>query len=298
MNDASCYRIQITGPPWTPPRSSWSPEIWPSGTPKSLEPSVFALATTTVTNNRCVLHLPCLCNTKKQHSKQHVSFLWMGNYKVFNYMERSTTGEKHRWWPHLVNFAYLTEASHNCPDRHTTGGREQLRKDVGSSQVANILCWKGWARPRTAVRSRPDKHVPATWRRVSAWKHIIPPSSRDLNKAEESSVIRGQYQRGRCHSRYLLGCFYQSQQHPPHHIPRRKRKRPNFRDILYLNSSLINIFCTTIRKNKIAKLKKKTIKALSIATYWAANEPGLIILIDSLQCHTSATEPLGHFCKQ
>lgn len=75
-----------------PPRLSLSPEIWPSGTPKSLEPSAFTLATTTVPNNRCGLHLPCLCNTKK-HSKQRVSFLWMGNYKVFNYMERSTTGE-------------------------------------------------------------------------------------------------------------------------------------------------------------------------------------------------------------
>lgn len=57
---------------------------------------------------------------------------------------------------------------------------------------------------------------------------------------------------------------------PYDHIPRRKRKRPNFRDILYLDSSLINIFCTTFRKNKLAKLKKnQTTKALSIATYWA-----------------------------
>lgn len=208
-------------------------------------------------------------------------------------MGRSTTGENHRWWPHLVNFAYLTDASHNCPDRRTTGSREQLREDVGSSQVANILCWKGWARPRAAVRSRPDKHVPATWRRVSAWKHIIPPSSRDLNKAEESSVIRGQYQRGRAIADICWAAFIRANNILPYdHIPRRKRKQPNFRDILYPNSSLIDIFCTTIRKNKIAKLKKNY-KRLSNAAHWAANEPGLIVLIDSLQCHTNATEPLG-----
>lgn len=79
-------------------------------------------------------------------------------------------------------------------------------------------------RLRTAVRSRPEKQVPAAQWRVLPRNVSHPCPAMTLAKQNESVVIGGQYRIGRCQMRYLFLCFYKSQQRPVWDPAARKAK--------------------------------------------------------------------------
>lgn len=50
-----------------------------------------------------------------------------------------------------------------------------MRTDKESTQVSNILCWKGWRVPRSIVRSQHNKHVQAGYERISLARSLSYP---------------------------------------------------------------------------------------------------------------------------
>lgn len=81
-------------------------------------------------------------------------------------------------------FSYLNERFHDCVDRQIVGGREQMRTDKESTQVSDILCWKGRRFPAGTVGSEAQHTSPLVdcWSASLGSLCFLSSSQVDLNK--------------------------------------------------------------------------------------------------------------------
>lgn len=93
-------------------------------------------------------------------------------------------------------FSYLNERFHDCVDRQIVGGREQMRTDKESTQVSDILCWKGRRFPAGTVGSEAQHTSPLVDVGVRLWApyaSCLRPRL-TLTKLDESLMAKGQHQ--------------------------------------------------------------------------------------------------------
>lgn len=105
-----------------------------------------------------------------------------------------------------VKFSYLTDPFHDSIDGHIAGGREWMRTDKKSTQVTNILHWKGWRFPWRIAGSNSTNKSHRNMSICGSYR-IISSSKDDLNK---TGWIKGQEQEGHSeqrHLKYLSVCF-------------------------------------------------------------------------------------------